>query len=292
MMQDTTIHKKAHAKINLTLEVTGKLANGYHTLRTVMMRVPQIYDDVAVTVRTDTDAITITCDDPSLPTDERNLCHKVVQPFRDRVGRQFGVGIALTKRIPMAAGMGGGSSDGAAVLSALQQYHGDPLIPEELAEVASGVGKDLPFFLTEKGCARMEHLGDVVVEEFDPPQLHLLTINPGIAISTPEAYGALVSRIAELSAPQRPDATTALCEALRGGRDIAPLLHNDFEQTIFAMHPTIGQLKQSLVDVGATGALMSGSGSSVFGLFASQATVEQAKERITALYPHYYCAIG
>ena len=102
----------------------------------------------------------------------------------------------------------------------------------------------------------------------------------------------MVSRIAELSAPQRPDATTALCEALRGGRDIAPLLHNDFEQTIFAMHPTIGQLKQSLVDVGATGALMSGSGSSVFGLFASQAAVEQAKKRIMALYPHYYCAIG
>ncbi len=286
------IHKKAHAKVNLTLEVMGKLPNGYHALRTVMLRLPHLFDDVFVTVRTDTDAITITCDDPLLPTDERNVCHRVVQPFRDRTGIAFGVDIALTKRIPMAAGMGGGSSDGAAVLAALQQHYGYPLAPEELVEIASSVGKDLPFFLTEKGCARMEHFGDVVVEEFDPPHMQILTVNPGIAISTPEAYGSLAPRLTLLAAPDRENATEKMCIALRDGHDIAPLLCNDFEETIFARYPNIAAIKQSLVDYGAVGALMSGSGSSVFGIFPSEEALHSAQKAIAERYPQYYCTIG
>ncbi len=288
----SVIHKKAHAKVNLTLEVTGKLPNGYHTLRTVMLRLPHLFDDVAVTVRTDTDAITITCDDPLLPTDERNLCHTVVQPFRDRTGKSFGVDIALTKRIPMAAGMGGGSSDGAAVLLALQQYYNNPLTLEELMEVASGVGKDLPFFLTEKGCARMEHFGDVMVEEFDPPHLHVLTIHPSIAIFTPDAFGSLAPRLPLLSAPDRINTTEEICAALRASRDIAPLLYNDFEETIFALHPDIAAVKQSLLDVGATGALMSGAGSSVFGIFSSQEDLHHAQRVMLERYSQYRVMVG
>lgn len=286
------LHFRAHAKVNLVLEVTGKMSNGYHTLRTVMMRLARLYDDVEVAIDNDGHGIAIICDHPDVPTDERNICHKAARAFFARTGLRGGVTIGLTKRVPSAAGLGGGSSDGAAVLMALNRHYDNALNARDLAEVASGVGKDIPFFLTEQSCAYMEAYGDVVKDVCAAPIAHIVVVHPGIAVSTPEAYKSLAPRIAQLSDPRRLNASTRLWEALTRGDAIAPLLHNDFEQTIFALHPAIGALRDACVRHGASGAAMSGSGSAVFGIFSSDDAAQRAMDALAWQFPSYTVTRG
>lgn len=286
------VHCTSHAKINLTLEIIKKLPNGYHELRTVMMQLPHLYDDVDIVFSGNEKNIIITCDNSAVPTDEKNICYKVAQKFFEYTGKSVGMNIFLTKRIPAAAGMGGGSSNGAQILLVLNDHFDQILSQEELINVAASVGKDIPFFFAESGCALIEGMGEIITENLIAPQLHVLVINPLIEVSTPWAFGELAKYLWFMSDPVRKDQSRELSDAIRTGKDISSFLYNDFEIAVFAKHSVIAEVKQALLALGAKNALMSGSGSTIFGIFGSEKELLLAKEKVQRQYPEFFIAIG
>ncbi|MFA5986203.1 MAG: 4-(cytidine 5'-diphospho)-2-C-methyl-D-erythritol kinase [Parcubacteria group bacterium] len=287
-----TYHYQSHAKVNLTLEIIEKLPNGYHKLRTVMMQLPHLFDDVDVVFLDDRDDIVIRCNDSAVPTDEKNICHKVAKKYFDRTKKHVGMNIVLNKRIPAAAGMGGGSSNGAYVLLALNDYFDKVLSQEELIDVAASVGKDIPFFFVGSGCALIKGMGEIIAEELVPPHEYFLVVNPQIAVSTPWAFCELAKHLWFMADPERRDRSREMAHVIRSGENIASHLYNDFEIAVFATHPVIAEVKQTLIAYGATGALMSGSGSTVFGIFETETELHRAKEKIQKHYPQFFVAEG
>ena len=287
-----TYHYKSHAKINLTLEVIKKLPNGYHELRTVMMQLPHLFDDIDVTFSNAHHDIRIVCDDSAVPTDERNICHKVVRAYCERAGKNIGMDLMLTKRIPAAAGMGGGSSNGAQILLCLNAYFDNVLSRQELIDVAASVGKDIPFFFVQSGCALIEGMGEIISKEFALPQKHILVVNPRIEISTPWAFGALAKYLWFLTDCERMDRSQGMIDILVSTGDVSSHLYNDFEIAIFAHHPVIAEIKQSLIAFGASNALMSGSGSTVFAVFDTKEKLDFVKEKMQKHYPQFFIAEG
>lgn len=257
-----------------------------------MMQLPHLFDDVDVVFLEDRDDIIITCNDPAVPTDEKNICHKVAKKYFDRTKKHVGMNIVLNKRIPAAAGMGGGSSNGANVLIALNDYFDKALSPEELIDVAASVGKDIPFFFVNSGCALIEGMGEIIAEEFAPPQENFLVVNPQIEVSTPWAFGELAKHLWFMADPDRKNQSREMATVIRSGRGIASHLYNDFEIAVFATHPTIAEVKQALIAYGAKGALMSGSGSTIFGIFETKGELDLAKEKIQKQYQEFFVTIG
>lgn len=286
------VHFTSHAKINLTLEIVKKLPNGYHELRTVMMQLPHLHDDVEIMFLDHEKNIIITCDNPAVPTDERNICHKIAQKFFEYARKSVGMNISLTKRIPAAAGMGGGSSNGAQILLALNDHFDQILSQEEMIDVAASVGKDIPFFFAKSGCALIEGMGEKISEDFIAPQLHILVVNPLIEVSTPWAFGELAKHLWFMTDPERKNRSQEMTDIIRKNEKIAPYLYNDFEIAVFAKHPVISEVKQVLLAFGAQNALMSGSGSTVFGIFGSEKELLLAKEKVQRQYPEFFIAIG
>lgn len=284
--------RKSHAKINLTLEVIEKLPNGYHKLRTVMMQLPHLFDDIEVTFSDMHNNINIICNDPNVPTDEKNICHKVVQAYCAHTGKCTGADIILTKRIPAAAGMGGGSSNGSQVLLCLNDHCDNILSQSDLIDVAATVGKDIPFFLAQSGCARIEGMGEVIAEEIAAPQMHIIVINPQIEVSTPWAFGELGQHLWFLTDVDRQDRSKAIMDIIRAEGDVAAALYNDFETAVFAHHPVIAEIKHALIALGAKNALMSGSGSTVFGVFEDEKQMHTVREKMQNTYPHFFITFG
>ena len=286
------MHHVSHAKINLTLEIIKKLPNGYHELRTVMMQLPHLYDDVDVTFSDNEKNIIITCDNPAVPTDEKNICYKVAQKFFEHTGQSIGMNIVLTKRIPAAAGMGGGSSNGAQILLALNDHFNQVLSQEEMIDVAASVGKDIPFFFAKSGCALIEGMGEIITENLIAPQLYILVVNPLIEVSTPWAFGELAKHLWFMTDLERKNRSQEMTDVIQKNEQISSYLYNDFEIAVFAKYPVISEVKQSLLAFGAQNALMSGSGSTVFGIFASEKELLLAKEKIQKQFPEFFIAIG
>lgn len=260
----------AYAKVNLTLEVFGKRSDGYHALRSVVMPV-SLADDLEV-VATDDGALV--CD--SGRSDD--LCLKAAEALRTAGGSAlFGRGavICLDKQIPLGGGLGGGSADAAAVLRALNELWRVGLSRRELAEVGARVGSDVPA-LVLGGPVLMEGRGEVVTAL--PPvrsALYLVLVNPGIFCSTQEVYSVCRARTEEGSF-----ASAEMCAALERGdlAQIAAALANDLESAACGLHPEISKAMVALREAGATGVLMSGSGSTVFGLATSAAEAERMAE--------------
>lgn len=281
---------RAPAKINLTLEVVQRLPDGYHALRSVMMTLPGVEDHVGVESEAGTPQIMVRVDSSQVPTDERNICHRVAARFLERTGARLRVSITLRKNVPVAAGLGGGSSDAAAVLLALNRHCDDPLSSPELVAVALDVGRDIPFFLASTNAAVVSGTGEVV-DPFDPHiALHALIVNPRIPVPTGPAYEALSRALWFMSQSGRTDRTSAMVAALRAG-DLAATcsaLYNDFELVVEPMHPIVKELKQALLAFGARGASLSGSGPSVFGLFANDSHVVAAEQALRSQYPRFF----
>ena len=252
----------AFAKINLDLRVLGVRPDGYHDLKTIFQTLA-LHDDLTFTLRKG--PFVIECDDEKIPTDERNLVWKAASLLWRTAGKRRGdtprdVIVGLRKRIPPAAGLGGGSADAAmALLGLARVWDLDVDIPT-LSRLAISVGADVPFFLiggTALGLGR----GDDVYPLVDLPRTYAVIVRPHFGVSTVEAYGWYDS------------------EARRAPRDVSrkPLpehwpewaisLRNDLEAPVVGHHPAVGRIKQSLLDAGAVYAAMSGSGSAVFGLF-------------------------
>ncbi len=194
----------------------------------------------------------------------------------------------------MAAGLGGGSSDAAAVLRALNERFDNALTHAELVALGADIGKDVPFFLGDARLARVSGMGERVEGLAAVPRLHCLLVNPGIALATAEAYAALRRELWFMDVPGRHDRTAAMAHALSTGDidAIAAALYNDFEVVAERAHPVLKEVKQALLAFGARGALMSGSGPTLFGLFDAERTLANAERALRAHHPAFAVARG
>lgn len=251
----------AFAKINLDLRILGTRADGYHDLKTVFQALA-LFDNVTVSARRG--PLTVTCDEPDIPTDQRNLAWKAASLLhRVATGKQAAprdVLIDLRKRIPSEAGLGGGSSNAAMTLLALNKLWKLDLDLASLVRIGARLGADVPFFLnggTALGLGR----GDDIYPLADMPSVHVVILRPGFGVATAHAYTWLdeETRRVPKEPPRRPIPP--------GWPAWSANLRNDLEVPVIRHHPAIGRIRQSLLDAGATFAAMSGSGSAVFGLF-------------------------
>ena len=249
------------AKINWTLQVVGKRPDGYHELVTVLQTI-SLHDEL--TFEATDEPFVLSCSDPSLATDETNLVTKAAFALRDYLGHKRGAKIHLEKHIPSQAGLGGGSSNAAITLMGLNALWRGGLSLTELAELGSRIGADVPFFFSA-GTVKGEGTGTVLSVLPDTPKRSLLIVSPRAFVSTREAYAAL----------NRPSLTTSSSASILSSSFAEPIwpicdqwpLHNDFEGVIFEIEPEIERAKMALLEAGARGALLAGSGSSVFGIF-------------------------
>jgi len=260
------IQVRAPAKINLFLEVKGKRADGYHELYSLMVGV-SLFDTLSLAIGTG--SIHVACDDPLVPDDETNLAWRAAALFQDRMGRFEGVHIEIDKKIPVAAGLGGGSSDAAAVLQGLNHLYGRPFDQPALMAMGLAIGADVPFFLFGQP-ALAAGIGEQLTPCRNLAPYHALLVYPGVGIATAEVFKNLNLRL------------TKCKKALKDfpfrkqNFDINRHLCNDLETVAAAKYPVITDVKQRLAALGAAGALMSGSGTAVFGLFTEAASAQRA----------------
>jgi len=257
----STLKIQAPAKLNIRLKVTGRRADGYHELVSIMIPV-SLCDSLEITVA-DHKGIDLTCDGFFVPGDENNLVVKAASSFLARAGLQKGLDIRLIKRIPVAAGMGGGSSDAAATLLLLNALWAGALSSEALHDLGRQIGADVPFFLYGKP-ALARGIGDILEPIETWPEWGYIVVTPPLQISTSWVYRNL--ELKELTRDEWNYIKSTL-----GGYSIAisKILENDLETVTSASFPIIDTIKKTLLDVGAEGALMTGSGPSVFGVFRS-----------------------
>lgn len=281
---------RAPAKINLYLEITGQRADGYHTIRTVMQKI-SLYDRVELALGAG-EGIALTCPGSSLPADSSNLVHKAAwhfhQALRAREIPLCRVTVSLGKQIPVAAGLGGGSSDAAAVLLGLNRLYQYPLSSRELFDIGLALGADIPFFLQPAAISLGRGIGEILSSVVSGPVLNLVLVNPGFSVSTKWAYEnfVLTESAKEISlARSRAMEWWRLCE--QGTKQSFPLdcLYNDLEQVTAARYGAIQEIKQALRNCGACSTLMSGSGPTVFGVFAE---AKQAAESVQQLEKQNY----
>jgi 4-diphosphocytidyl-2-C-methyl-D-erythritol kinase len=285
---------RAPAKVNLTLEVIGKLPNGYHAIRSVMVRLPHLADLVRVDVRAGPTDVRVRSSSAAIPVDDTNICHRAAHRYLERAGQTARVVIDITKKIPVAAGLGGGSSDAAAVLVALNRHFGQRVAKRALVEIGAALGKDVPFFLEGAAASHASGMGERLRAIDALPPCQFLVVNPCIAISTKDAYAALDGGLWFIDDARRSDRSQRMVRAIvaRDLYAVAAALYNDFEAGADRAHPILKDIRQSLLAFGARGALMSGSGSTVFGLFASLQTLRVAQAALQAHYPAFHVERG
>ena len=257
----TTLFEPAYAKVNLTLDVLGKREDGYHDLRSVMQTI-SVRDDVEIDVGTGK-PWKLLCSNESIPTDERNLAWKAAKVYCDALKKDpNGLEIRITKRIPVEAGMGGGSADAAAVLRALNRYYDHPLSVMALAELGAQVGSDVPFCVIT-GTAMVEGRGERLRALPDMPDCIFVICKPDFSVSTPELY----RKIDEVSIPKRPD-HQAMESALLAG-DLEKVAHNCFnvfDPVVTQEHLELNYIKSIFHNYGAVGYQMTGSGSACYAI--------------------------
>ncbi|MGA3246122.1 MAG: 4-(cytidine 5'-diphospho)-2-C-methyl-D-erythritol kinase [Bacteroidota bacterium] len=271
---------RAYAKINLGLHVLGKRSDGYHNIETVF-RLIDLYDELEI-VQNDQGTY-FSSNKPELSNDGTNLCLRAAHLLRDLTGCHMGVEMKLTKRIPIGAGLGGGSSDAAATLKGLTKLWSLDINPEELQTISESLGSDVPFFFTGQ-TAHATGRGEVLESFALPLPYSILVATPPIHVSTAWAYSSL--RLAENR--NQPKLRDLLSGTIRDTGALRRELTNDFEETVFRQYPEILRLKETIFSGGAEVALMSGSGSSVFGFFSS---AENARTVASNLPTHYFTSV-
>lgn len=287
-MSQSALSLPSFAKINWSLEILGRRPDGYHEIKTHLQTI-SLHDDLHFELNED-GVVSLSCDDPDIPTDDRNLVVRAAHALKQRHPTAKGARIRLEKRIPAKAGLGGASSNAAISLLALSHLWSADVTAPELLEIAATLGADVPFFLLG-GAARatgtgttlsslpgdsggVESAGDGVDQE----RRHLIVITPNAGVSTVEAYLAVNSRaLTTLNA----DSILSVSRSEADSRFSQPWplhdsLKNDFESVIFDIEPEIRRTKETLLQAGALGALLAGSGSSVFGIFADREDQQRA----------------
>jgi len=279
---------RAPAKVNLGLRVLGRRADGYHDIVSLMVPVG-LFD--LVRVESAPSGIAVRCPDSDLPTDRGNLVHRAAQLIFRECGSDAGVRLELHKRIPVGAGLGGGSSDAAATLKGVNELLGCRLGNEELHRLAVKLGADAPFFLL--GCpALAEGIGDRLTAVTAMREVWTVLVYPGFQVSTRWAYEHLalttktnrsnLENLGEIPAGE----ATAYRQRLLGRQcltleDVLPLLVNDFEPLVFSHYPQLEEIRQALLAAGARAVPMTGSGPTLVGLFASEDTANAARGQVS-----------
>ena len=260
-----TLRLEAPAKVNYRLDVLRKRPDGYHDLRMIMQRI-DLCDAVDITV-TDTPGIRVTCGRAGVPDGSGNIAWRAADLLLKEAGRSAGIEVAITKRIPVAAGLGGGSSDGAAVLMGVNELFGLGFSDERLMEVGVRLGADVPFFIFKK-TAIAEGIGERLSALDRVPEAWLAIVNPNVHVSTAWVYQNL-----ELTSENEHSTLPRFYESIA---DICAILSNDLESVTIRRFPVIAEIKERLVAAGARAALMSGSGPTVFGVFDEEAAARHA----------------
>ena len=259
---------QAPAKVNYRLDVIRRRSDGYHDLRMIMQRI-NLCDQVTLKL-VETPGISVCCDHDAVPDGEDNIAWKAAQKLLDLAGGTGGVLITIQKNIPVAAGLGGGSSDCAAVLLGMNQLLGLGLSRERLMEIGVTLGADVPFFVFQQ-TALAEGIGERLTPLEGLPSAWIVLVNPNLPVSTAWVYKnlQLTQQSPLATIPDSFEDVAALCS----------VLSNDLETVTIPAFPVIAEIKKSLLASGALGALMSGSGPTVFGLFADQAAADRAAEQ-------------
>ncbi|MBR4640988.1 MAG: 4-(cytidine 5'-diphospho)-2-C-methyl-D-erythritol kinase [Butyrivibrio sp.] len=262
------IERKAYAKINLGLDVTGVREDGYHIVKMIMQNV-DLYDTLTFEDN-DSGEIVLTASIDKIETDERNLICKVARQLKDKFNVKQGVTMHLVKRIPVAAGMAGGSTDGAAAYLALNELWGLNLSKKELCELAVSLGADIPYCIIG-GTALAEGIGEELTAISDMPICHLVIAKPAIDVSTGWVYKELDSR----EGIKHPD-IDGIKAAIEVGdlNKMCALIGNVLEEVTASKYKEVGQLEEILRKEGAVGAFMTGSGPTVFGVFDKKDAAE------------------
>lgn len=263
---------KGRAKINLTLDVVGKRENGYHDLEMIMQTV-NLYDTIYIR-KTKTEGIRLKANYSWLPTNEKNIAYRAAALFFERSGIKGSIAIEITKRIPVAAGLAGGSTDAAATLVGLNKLYGTGYSKQELMDMGLELGADVPFCVA-RGTMLAEGIGEKLTRLKSMPRTHVVLVKPPVSVSTAAVYKGLnINNI-----KTHPDTKRVIKDLEEGNvEDIAANMANVLEEVTIPMHPVIAQIREDLVKQGAMGAMMSGSGSTVFGLFKSRAQAAKAAE--------------
>ena len=269
-MRDS-LQLESPAKINLRLEILRRRRDGYHELRTVFQKI-SLHDTLHFSLRRE-EGISITADHPKLPLGKKNLVYKAVQSIFKACGYKGGVHIEIEKNIPLGAGLGGGSSNAATTLMALDQLLGVNLPKKELMEMGLGIGADVPFFFL-KSAAIGSGVGERLRKE-ELPALWYVLIYPNFEVSTRWAYQHFVLTNQQIH--------FNLHRFLKTPEGISRILFNHLEQVVSKRYPQIRLMKELLLSVGALGALMTGSGPTVFGLFPEAKSAGGAYTKIKEL---------
>jgi 4-diphosphocytidyl-2-C-methyl-D-erythritol kinase len=261
---------KAYAKINLGLVVLGRREDGYHELRTIYQSV-SLADDLAVSILPGAGQVRLEASGFAVPGGEQNLAGRAARAVQEELRLRSAIRIALTKRIPPGSGLGGASSDAAAVLRAVLSLSGKSMPPERLLHLAAGLGSDVPFFLLG-GRALGVGRGEEVYPLPDLPRCSAVILFPGEGMNTAEAYGLLRRPRLTVSATQ--PTIELFCGRMLAGHRAA--LANDFEPLLLERLPRLAQAKRALLQYGAVGASLTGSGSALYGLFDDPAKARRA----------------
>lgn len=265
---------RAPAKVNLCLNIIKKRADGYHEISTIFQKIG-LFDELTLQ-KTVAPGICLTVDNPAVPSDCTNLVYRAAELIMGHCRKTWGVAIKLCKRIPAGAGLGGGSSDAAAALDGMNRLFDLGLSPQNLHEHAIKLGADVPFFLSPWPTACATGFGEILQQATLRPKLWFVIVFPGFSISTAWAYATFSKDI--ILTNQRKN--IILDNSIDDLAQVRMLLHNDFEQVVIPRHPEIAAIQKALMRAGAEGALLSGSGSSVFGVFQNREICQKAAARL------------
>jgi 4-diphosphocytidyl-2-C-methyl-D-erythritol kinase len=263
------ISKASPAKVNLHLRVLRKREDGYHDILSLMQKI-SLCDEMTFSSRAG--RIVLHCPDSALPEDEGNIVYRTAAAFLARTGVLPGIEITIRKRIPIAAGLGGGSSNAATTLMTLNEMAGTPLTQEELMRMGADLGADVPFFIFGNA-AWASGIGDRLIEAASFPPLWFVLINPGFAVSTKMVYQQLNLGLTNGSINYSIPRFYTFSDLIGG-------LANDLENVTLRHHPVLDHVKTLLIENGASGALMSGSGPTVFGIFADEESALLAEKNL------------
>lgn len=265
----THLRIDAPAKVNYRLDVLRRRPDGYHDLRMIMQQI-DLCDTIDIQI-SESKGIRVTCDREGVPDGPGNIAWRAADELLKLTEQPVGVDIVVTKRIPVAAGLGGGSSDCAAVLTGLNQLLGLGLSTRRLMEIGVRLGADVPFFIFGRS-ALAEGIGEQLSSLGQMPEVWLVLVNPNIHVSTAWVY----QNLQLTSEPELPIIPSFFATA----DDICAILGNDLESVTINRFPVIQEIKEQLMSEGACGALMSGSGPTVFGIFTSEAAAKKTADSL------------
>jgi 4-diphosphocytidyl-2-C-methyl-D-erythritol kinase len=263
-----TLHLESPAKVNLRLDILRKREDGYHELRTVLQKI-SLHDRIHFSLKRKR-GISITTDHPGLPVGKSNLVYRAVQSFLKGSDYKGGVFVKIRKRIPLGAGLGGGSSNAATALKAMNQLLNARLSQKELTSMGLEIGADVPFFFFE-GAAIASGIGEQL-KRISLPELWYILIYPNFEVSTRWAYQNFLLTKKEFH--------FSLNRLWKTPQGVSRLLSNDLEKVVSRKYPQIDVMKEMLYGAGALGASMTGSGPTVFGIFSEEGGASEAYKKI------------